>query len=295
MIKNEKRSYFMQRINQHLDQEYLKNDIQLNAIENSEHIIDSVNFRRPNKLAISMLGEFKITLDDIPIKLKRKSSTKLLQILLASHGKKIPKDLLVETLFQNGNIETVNNHFYVTLSILRKTLEPNLINGRESKYIVQSDTHYYFNSEDVYLDIIEFEKLSSWNDQLPIHHQIQNLIKAEALYNGMFFEEYPYECYLEKCREKLHLEYIKLLKRVANYYWDQHNYSLGIEYFEKILYSDPYREDIYIEYIERLLKTNNQVTAKMVARKCIKFIEKELGIQVKPQLNKLLKPFSLTV
>ena len=247
------------------------------------------------QLSIKVLGDFNITLEGNPITIKRKSSLQLLQLLIVNRQRKIHKDFLLDTLFPEATIDSINNHFYVALSILRKTLEPGLKSGRQSRYISQFGHYYIFNAEHLYLDVDEFLLLQNKDSNSLSKIQLENLIKAESLYKGNLFQEYPYDSFLEKERERLRSDYINILRTLAHYYWDIHDYSKGTDYFEKILTEDPYHEQIYIEYIKKLLESDFLIQAKEVAVRNIKFVEKELGINVRSKLNSMFRPYSFSV
>lgn len=268
---------------------------QFNSSQNQLNIKSNQAIVKKQKLSIQVLGNFNITLEGNPIKIKRKSSLQLLQLFIVNRGKKLPKDFLLETIFPNATMESINNQFYVALSILRKALEPQLQSGRHSRFIIQSDNHYLFNCDDLYLDANEFLKLINKDQKSPIDQRVGNLLKAETLFRGNFLEEYPYESFLDKEREKYQLEYVGILRILANYFWDTQDYTKGMEYHEKILLVDPFREEIYIEYINRLLNANFLLQAKNVAIRHIKFIEKELGVNVRVKMNTMFMPYSISI
>lgn len=85
------------------------------------------------------------------------------------------------------------------------------------------------------------------------------------------------------------------MRSLANYFWDTQDYTKRIEYYEKILLVDPYREEIYIEYIKRLLESKLLLQAKNIAKRNIKFIEKELGVNVRIKMNSMFMPYSFSV
>ncbi|RBP95842.1 LuxR family maltose regulon positive regulatory protein [Cytobacillus firmus] len=265
----------------------------------NDHFISTIEVNEkgshPN-LSIEVLGDFKITYEGNPIYIKRKSSLQLLQLFIANREKKLQKDFLLDSIFRDTAIDTIHNHFYVALSTLRKALEPQLKTGRKSRYISQSENHYLFNCEHLYLDVNEFQSLLCLDiNSPPKENQLINLLKAEKLYKGHFFEEYPYEHFLESEREKLRSDYINLLKTLAHYYWDSDENEKGIEYFEKILNLDPYQEQIYIDFIKKLLESNFLLQAKKVASRNIKFVENELGIDVRSKLNSIFSPYNFSV
>lgn len=245
-------------------------------------------------LRLEVLGRFKLLLNGKPVSLTRSSSLQLLQILITYRNQNLNKDFLLDLLFPDHSLDSINKNFYVALSTLRKALEPDLKSGRMSTYITQSKNHYMFNSKSLYLDAEEFNRLIN-EKTVSLASRTKNLLKAESLYRGDYFEEYPYEVFLEEEREKLRAQYLDVLKQLAYIYWNPNNYKLGIEYFEKLLAFDPYQDIVYLEYIERLLKSNLFLQAKSVAERYIKYIENELGFSVQNKLQSLFERYSFAL
>src|SRR5581483_5640950 len=77
-------------------------------------------------IVLQMLGPLRIKRDGNELTIPRKSSLLLLLCLAVNYGKKLPKDQILEDLFPSGEYLAQNNRFYVSLSTLRKTLEPDL-------------------------------------------------------------------------------------------------------------------------------------------------------------------------
>lgn len=239
------------------------------------------------KLELCTLGDFKVTANGKEIILKRKSSLKLLLYMIVYRRRKIEKDTLIEELFPEGSFQTVNNQFYVTLSYLRKSLEPTITSGKDSLFIQREGPHYYFDLEHVYLDLDEFAALIEKDPRDTREEYVEKLKKAEDLYKGDFLESYPYESFLELDREGYRVMYLNILQEIGSYYWDIGNYKQGIEYFEKTLKKEAFDETIYIQYIKRLIKANLMLNAKKVSELYKKNIEKELGIPVGDKLQKI--------
>ncbi|WP_372813016.1 BTAD domain-containing putative transcriptional regulator [Paenibacillus sp.] len=238
------------------------------------------------KISIRVLGKFEIQSGDQIVTLKRKSSLRLLQFFITHRESKLTKDSIIDEIFPEGSFEAVNNQFYVTLSYLRKTLEPQLKSGRDSLFIKQSGEHYTLSLDHMDLDIHQFTQLIHKGEYSSLEH-LGKLKKAELLYRGDYFEEYPYVSFLELVREKIRVYYLKVLQELAVYYWDQADYEQGISYFEKALRKEPYEESVYLEYMERLMKANLVLQAKKVSELYQKYIEKELGIPVQAKLQKM--------
>jgi LuxR family maltose regulon positive regulatory protein len=116
--------------------------------------------------------------------------------------------------------------------------------------------------------------------------RIKFLHKAEQLYQDDYFYEYPYVHFLEFEREYNKKIYINILKELANHYWNQGQYEESMNYFDKIIEKDPYQEEVYEIYIQKLLDTNFVLRAKKVADLYCRYIEKELGVPVKEKITK---------
>ncbi|TCP30875.1 LuxR family maltose regulon positive regulatory protein [Scopulibacillus darangshiensis] len=245
----------------------------------------------PNQpLVIHVLGSFQIAYQNKPVTIKRKSSLRLLQYFITHRDKKINKDILLDAVFPDGSPDAIQNQFHVSLSTLRKSLEPELKSGAHSKFITRVGDHYYFDTERVYLDAEEFLQLSG-SEMEGRGDASEKLFKADQLYQGDYFEEYPYDAFLESERKKMRFLFIKNNRLLAQHYRAQGEYFKCFGHLEKILNNDPYHEQTYLEYIELLLEQNLHSKANTVANEMIKYLEKELGIKVQDHLLKLFSTF----
>ncbi|NRG46718.1 tetratricopeptide repeat protein [Bacillus sp. CRN 9] len=242
-------------------------------------------------LKIYTLGNFKIYYGNQLITIKRTSSLQLLQFLVTNRNKKIEKDILIDTIFPEGPLDSNQNQLTVALSVLRKSIEPNIVSGNQSSYILRSKSHYMFNTQKVDLDIETFKELTLNNDDPHSKDNIQKMVTALQLYKGDYFEEYPYTSFLETERESIQLLYLKICRTLAKYYYEQKEYLKSIELFENIFKKDPYQELIYFEYIHLLLTKNFVAQAKNVAHRMIQKLELEMGIEVQDRLNSLFSQF----
>jgi LuxR family maltose regulon positive regulatory protein len=253
-----------------------------------------VKERDQAKLKVYTLGPFEMKYGESKVTVKRKTSMRILQYLIANYSSKtkLTKDHLIDTLFSDSPLKSAYNQFYVSLSHLRKALEPDLRIGRDSSFVKQTNEHYYLCLDHLYLDVEEFSTLIEYAGDAPESERIDYLKKAVQLYRGDFFEEYPYDSFLEAEREKLRVFYLKALFQIACFYWAKTDYHKGMEYFEKCLNKDPYQEQVYEAYIEKLLEAGFLLQAKRMAGKYEQFVEKELGIPVQTNLQKLFNKFS---
>jgi LuxR family maltose regulon positive regulatory protein len=201
----------------------------------------------------------------------------------------LTKDSILDYVFPEGSIQSISNHFYVSLSALRKAFEPTLESGRKSRFFIQEDEHYTFSTRELQLDVDHFLRLVTEQSD----GRIENLRHAEKLYRGDFFVEYPYESCLEVEREKVRSSYLNLLWELAGYYWECNDYSNSIRYYEKLLEKDPYQEQVYEDYIKRLIAARLFSNARHVSKSYHKYIEQELGIPVQENIQGLFGTNSL--
>jgi LuxR family maltose regulon positive regulatory protein len=246
------------------------------------------------KLSIRVLGSFEIKYGEQMITLKRKSSLRLLQFFIAHRESKLTKDSIIDGIFPEGSYEAGKNQFYVSLSCLRKALEPDLTSGRDSRYIKQSGEHYFLCMDHIDLDVDEFTRLIQQMGKFSSpKERIEQLRRAELLYRGDYFEGYPYIPFLELERENVRKLYLNVLQELACHFFDQGDEKQGIYYFDKALKKEPYEESSYLEYMRRLIQANLLLHAKKVSELYRKMIGNELGISVQSNLDTIFHRYCL--
>ncbi len=271
---------------------YLKNEVKKLQQQRLPAVAVREQEPHPEMLSIRVLGTFEIKHGDTSIRLPRKSSLRLLQFFITHREKMLIKDSILDQVFPEGPIQAINNQFYVALSGLRKTLEPALQSGRQSRYLIQTGEHFTFCTQELELDVDRFLQALVSEGEVPPAERIKQLRLAEQSYRGDYFEEYPYDSYLEAERERLRIVYLNVLRELAGCYWDRSDFSNGMHYYEKLLEKEPYQEGFYMEYLERLLHTNHVAAARKVAERSQRWIERELGVPIRDKLEAIFAKFS---
>lgn len=85
-----------------------------------------------------LFGRAEISIGDTPIPdaaWPRRPMRALLLLLLASPGRRLHRDQVLESLWPNLTPQTALNALYVTVHGLRRTLEPGLKRGKHSSYL----------------------------------------------------------------------------------------------------------------------------------------------------------------
>lgn len=255
--------------------------------DNIKTIISDVE--EPQLLTIKLFGNLEIKKGIHPVNIPRKSSLRLFLLLVIHRGKKVTRDYLLETLFPEDSVNTGQNKFYVSLSILRKALEPNLKSGKKSTFIRQQGEHIFLSTEHISVDIDAFLNLATYDVSIS-SLSIEELLKLESLYENDLLDEFPYESFLENEREKLCNYYLEVLEMLGEYYISQNDDEKSIQYYEKILHKDPFREPIYVRLLEILLRSQYYSKVKFLYNKANKHLNEDLGLDVdalfQPQFKK---------
>lgn len=238
-------------------------------------------------LTIRTLGQFSVVQNGKPISFKRASSLRILQFLITSRGTEKNRSIIAEEIFPNVKMDHLN-HFHVALSALRKDLNPPDSPKGTSPYIIRNRDRYRLNMEYIRLDAEEFLRLSTEKCRTE-EERVTCLLKAEELYKGDYFEEYPYEYYLEAERERLRRIQIKNLYEIAEHYKQNREYAQAANYYEKIIRIDPYEENAYLECCRVMLKVHAVSKARKIAEKMIYYIEGEMGIPCRDRLDDLFR------
>lgn len=222
-------------------------------------------------LTIRTLGKFSVMQNSRPVTFKRASSLRIFQFLITNRNTEKNRDIIAEEIFPNMKIDHLN-HFHVALSALRKALNPPDCPKGTASYLLRNRDRYRLNTQYIHLDADEFLKLSKKRCKTT-EERIACLLKADELYQGDYFEEYPYEYYLEAERERLKKIQIKNLYEIAEYYKQNREYAQAANYYEKIIYIDSYEEAAYLECCRVMLSIHAVLQARKVAEKMFHAIE----------------------
>lgn len=242
-------------------------------------------------LRINTLGHFKMNYNEEPIVIKRRSSLRLLQYFVTNRNKRIERDVILDAVFSEGTLEAMQNQFHVSLSVLRKAIEPGLDSGANSRYIQRSGNHYFFCTEEIDLDVVAFKELATVKESFDSEELISNYENAVHLYKGNYFEEYPYESFLESERETLISSFEEIIQVLANDAFEKRDYERTIKLYDLLIKQKPVDENIYFTFINLLLQQELDSKAIGIAQGMIRLFKEEIGIDVKDNLASLFSSY----
>lgn len=202
---------------------------------------------RPS-LAIYFLSPFRVLLDEQPVagwpNCKGKS---IFKYLVTHRQRPIPKEVLMEAFWPEGDPDAARNNLNVAIYGLRKSL--NKINTNFS-YVLFQDDCYLLNPElDIWVDSETFmfhvrqaKEYDSNGDHAAAIHEYR---AAEAIYQGEFLVEDRYEEWLVSIRQNFQDTYLAVMNRLSCYYFDQKNYETCVTMCTKALAVDSCNEELH--------------------------------------------------
>lgn len=241
---------------------------------------------KPDSLIVNFFGNFKIMVGSEVMdsdRWKSQQAKTLFKYLTSKRGNGfIAKEVLMELLWPDKNPKASTKRFHVILTILRRTLEPDILRGVPSSYLVRDEDKYRLSfGENGWADFEKFSKQVE-KGRMAKKREIAFtcFTQAESIYQGDFLAEDLYTDWCGQIRESLRNDYLFVLIWLMDYYEEEKEYALCIEVAEKFLAADPYVEDIYKRLMTFHLRNNNKNMIKQVFEKCQKQLSVGLDCSV---------------
>ncbi len=172
------------------------------------------------RLAIHLLGPFRITLDGQPVeesRWERKKSKTLIKVLalqpVRHSARQMHREELIELLWPGVSPEQGLNNLHKALHAARRVLEPSLTSGAASRFLqMREQLVQLLGRDDVSVDVSEFEALAQEALKTGERGRIES---ALALYAGDLLPEDLYEDWTAVRREQLRVQRERLLSLLA--------------------------------------------------------------------------------
>lgn len=215
---------------------------------------------------------------------RSKKAKALFKYLIAQRGRPVPKDVLMETLWPEGDPQAANNNLKAAVHALRQTLDPSGRNsdGKEStQYILFLDGNYMLNTEaEIWVDVEEFEHQWAMGRRLDKEGKTSEATTAyaaaESLYRGDFLEDDLYEDWTLLRREALKDTYLAILSKLGERSMAEDDCESCIVYCQKILAKDPCREDAYRRLMRCHSRLGHRSRAMNWYKLCVRTLKTEL-------------------
>ena len=268
----------------------LSNHPDLEVREEAWEIRRAIHRLKTPPLRIETLGGFQVFHGNAPMKeteWDRSQPKKLLKAIVSYGGQSIPKEILIDELWEEEKPQAAEKNFKTTLQRLRKSLEPSIHKDFSSSYIHLHDNLVLLDPELCQVDADQFlsllktaedrEKKGDVKGALPLY------IEAAEIYKGEFLPEELYPPWADKKREELRWKYIELLNKMANLYERQGAMKKAVDCFKKAIQTDPLLEEFYQKLMTLYSNKGMNNDALKTYEECKKALKK--GLKSKPDLT----------
>ncbi|MDY6903839.1 MAG: BTAD domain-containing putative transcriptional regulator [Thermodesulfobacteriota bacterium] len=236
-----------------------------------------------SSLRLNCLGRFRVFVNDLEIPdtaWKSRKAKQLFQYLVLSRPKgTVLKEELMAFLWPGDDPEKAINRLRVTITMLRKTLEPDLKQWTKSSFLERKDGGYaIYLGPNGCVDIDDFEsKVQQANRLASSEKKLKMLLEALSIYQGDLLEESLYEEWTFSERERLRATYLKALKAVVDIYADMGAHEKSVSFAYRYLEKDGTAEPVY----QRLMRCYAEMGNKAMIAKTYKACKQQIAERLK--------------
>jgi predicted ATPase/DNA-binding SARP family transcriptional activator len=246
-------------------------------------------------LAINVFGEFRVRRGEELIERRDWSGQRarsLLKLLLTRSGYAFSRDEILEALWPGTPPAAAEKSLRVTVSLLRKALEPDLRRGSDSRYILSRRPGYLFDRQaNCWVDAWEFEvhqrKADAAREAGELARAIEEYRAALDLARGEFLAEDPYEEWAIGAREGWRERRLAVLSELSECLALKGRYTEAVEVCERALEADQYRADLHRRLMLYRYCAGEQALALKAYRDHAAKLEEDLGVSPSPELVRL--------
>ncbi len=211
------------------------------------------------------------------------------KLLLINHKKVVPIDDIIEAVWKETSYRSAEVMVFTAISYIRRLFEPNLKNGRHSKFVLNHELGYELSlgtfEKDYYYDVEEFERLirsARTNKSIQLYHDAVQLYADDFLKSNLLddWSAYP--------RERLRDGYLSALQAICDDALEKKNYDAVIESARKMLSADSLYEPAYTLLVESYLALRRTADARRVLEQGKHHFKKLLNAPLPEHLAALL-------
>ena len=244
-------------------------------------------------LKVRLLGPSEIALGDRVLgrnAWKGRKARTLLLILCHSGSYQIHREQLLELLWPDLDLEAGNNALYKTLHSLRRTLEPSIERGRDSRYVeTRGETVGLAPGATVWTDVEQFHTLvSQAKAQDPASGRML-LRRALDLHRGLYLADEPYADWPVTRRETLRTHREQAALTLATLDHAAGDPLVTVPYLEALLATDPTVEPIHRSLMQAYAAGGQRELALRQFERCRDTLDRALGDHPEPATIRLVQ------
>ena len=246
-------------------------------------------------LKIVLFGEFLVLRGGVPIESGewgRQKTRSLLKLMLTRPGGVFSRDEILEALWPDTSPEAAERSLRVTVSLLRRTLEPDLERGSDSHYILRRRPGYAFDrGVACEVDTWEFEERrvkaeAAWKAER-FDRAIEQYRGALDLVRGEYLAEDPYEEWAMEARGAFQERRLSVLSRLSECLALRGRYTEAVEVCNGALALDAFSEELRRRLMLYHYCAGEQALALQEYRRYARTLEEELSTTPSPELTRL--------
>ncbi|MFN8504668.1 ATP-binding protein [Kouleothrix sp.] len=214
---------------------------------------------------------------------RSRQERRLLGILLAARGRRVPAEQLIEWLWPDAAHGAAATNLRSTVSALRHLLEP--ASGRaSSRYILTRPGGYAWNpAGGAWIDAEEFLALLDRRDT-PADTTLE---QALALYGGDYLADEPDAPWAATLRELLRERFLAALHDLAELRLAQGAYDAAGDLARRGLAHDRLREPLYRTLMSAQARAGDLAGALQTYERCRRALDDDLGVAPSAQTREL--------
>jgi DNA-binding SARP family transcriptional activator/predicted ATPase len=256
------------------------------------------------RLTVSVLGEFQVMINDVPITSFESDKVRsLLAYLVLEANRSHRRETLVGLPWPNRTEQAARHNLRQALYNLRLTLDD--FTAKPPYFLINRDTIRFNPESDYSLDVDQFnEHYCAWEngrgrESVEPTHLFPQLEAMLQLYRGEFLAQfYPkdseeYEDWILMQRESLHQRVLIALATLANEYEHRGEYQVARHYAERQIELDPWREEAHVQIMRVLALDGQRSTALAQYEKHRRVLVEELGVEPSQKTRALYEQIRL--
>ena len=212
-------------------------------------IKDHVRKASSPRIRVHCLGGFNVyrgekMIQDTEWKSKRAKS--LLKFLTTHDGQKVPRDVVIETLWPDHKAESIRPVFSSLLYRIRRLLEPDAVPSKDDSCILQDGNLLALNRDRVWTDVGAFLALLETAARMKRNGDPKKIVgiyeKAFSYYQGDFLPEELYDDWVGSVRDHLRTAYLKALEEAGTICDCDSAKSKAAFFYQNLFFADPCHE-----------------------------------------------------
>jgi predicted ATPase/DNA-binding SARP family transcriptional activator len=233
-----------------------------------------------SSLKIEMLGTFRLAVGGVSVEATRwarRKSKMLLKLLALQPQHQLHREQIIELLWPDQGGNAAVNNLYKTVHAARRALEPELVSGNDSHFVLTQDQQIMLRApHELWVDTEVFQRLAS--DALK-RADVRACEAALSLYQGDLLTEDPYEDWISAHREQLRQTYDGLLSKFSKLYKELGQYERSVSLLKELIARDVSNEQAYRQLMLLYALQGKRHEALRLYEQCRSVLRREIGTE----------------